>query len=240
MLVTDSAFPNGNAPDSQLCTIMAGGFSATADAFLIEGADGMPHSGGYQRCIIPPETIGAWTTKTARLSATGGWHAMIYTRTAQFAFEREQSLLLARAEREAQERLDRGLATDIFRCSIANRVFGLLWLRTSGGSAAGPSPNRSAKRSTRSSRWASASPSPRPTPTPNASWSAGRRANWSRSRKCAIRYSTHRPLRWARSCSRPARSIRRRPRRRPGARASGRAPRSPTRSGRNRMLAPDR
>ncbi len=28
----------------------------------------------------------------------------------------------------AQERLDRVLATDIFRCSIANRAFGLLWL----------------------------------------------------------------------------------------------------------------
>ncbi len=70
-------------------------------AFLIKGADGLPHLGGYQRCIVPPETIGTWTTKIARLSAAGGWHAMVYTRMAEFAFEREQFLLLAPSEREA-------------------------------------------------------------------------------------------------------------------------------------------
>ena len=31
----------------------------------------------------------------------GGWHALVYTRTAEFAFEREDFLLLARSEEEA-------------------------------------------------------------------------------------------------------------------------------------------
>ena len=36
-------------------------------AHLIKGADGMALSGGYQRCSIPYNTIGTWTTKIARL-----------------------------------------------------------------------------------------------------------------------------------------------------------------------------
>ena len=49
-------------------------------AHLIRGADGMALHGGYERCIIPYETIGTWTTKIARLPATGGWHALVYVR----------------------------------------------------------------------------------------------------------------------------------------------------------------
>ena len=49
-------------------------------AHLIRGADGMALQGGYQRCVIPYETIGTWTTKIARLPATGGWHALVYVR----------------------------------------------------------------------------------------------------------------------------------------------------------------
>ena len=82
-------------------------------AFLIQGADGQaPHSGGYQRCQVPDETIVTWTTKIARLPASGGWHAMVYTRTAEFAFERDSFLLLAQSERAApalhRRFLDRG------------------------------------------------------------------------------------------------------------------------------------
>ena len=64
-------------------------------AFLIRGADGLPHSGGYQRCIIPEETIGTWTTKITRLPSSGGWQAMVYTKLAEFRFERDEFLLLA-------------------------------------------------------------------------------------------------------------------------------------------------
>ena len=70
-------------------------------AFLIRGADGLPHSGGYQRCIIPEETIGTWTTKIARLPSSGGWQAMVYTKRAEFRFERDEFLLLAPDEAAA-------------------------------------------------------------------------------------------------------------------------------------------
>ena len=64
-------------------------------AFLIQGADGLPHSGGYQRCLIPEETIGTWTTKIGRLPSSGGWQAMVYTKLTEFRFERDEFLLLA-------------------------------------------------------------------------------------------------------------------------------------------------
>ena len=71
-------------------------------AFLIRGADGLPHSGGYQRCLVPEETIGTWTTKIARLPSSGGWQAMVYTKLAEFRFERDEFLLLAPNEDAAQ------------------------------------------------------------------------------------------------------------------------------------------
>ncbi len=70
-------------------------------AFLIRGADGLPHSGGYQRCLVPEETIGTWTTKIARLPSSGGWQAMVYTKLAEFRFERDEFLLLAPDEKAA-------------------------------------------------------------------------------------------------------------------------------------------
>ena len=69
-------------------------------AHIIRGADGMALSGGYQRCIVPHETIGTWTTKIARLPVSGGWHALVYTKTAEYAFERDSFLLLAQSEDE--------------------------------------------------------------------------------------------------------------------------------------------
>ena len=64
-------------------------------AHIIRGADGMALSGGYQRCVIPQRTIGTWTTKIARLPASGGWHALIYTKMAEFAAEHDGFLMLA-------------------------------------------------------------------------------------------------------------------------------------------------
>ena len=70
-------------------------------AHVIKGADGMVLSGGYQRCVIPPETIGTWTTKIARLPVSGGWHSLVYTRTAEFSYERDSFLLLTKTQEEA-------------------------------------------------------------------------------------------------------------------------------------------
>ncbi len=70
-------------------------------AHLIRGADGMALSGGYERCHVPPETVGTWTTKIARLPVSGGWHALVYTKLAEYAFERDGFLLLVKSEEEA-------------------------------------------------------------------------------------------------------------------------------------------
>ncbi len=70
-------------------------------AHLIQGADGMALSGGFLRCVVPHETVGTWTTKIARLPASGGWHALVYTRMAEWRFERNAFLLLAPSEEDA-------------------------------------------------------------------------------------------------------------------------------------------
>ena len=69
-------------------------------AHLIRGADGMALSGRYQRCQIPYDTVGTWTTRIAKLPVSGGWHAMAYTKTAEFSFERDSFLLLARTQED--------------------------------------------------------------------------------------------------------------------------------------------
>ena len=70
-------------------------------AHLIRGADGLALSGGYQVCRIPHETLGTWTTKIARLPASGGWHGLVYTKQAEYAFEKDSFLLLAQSAEEA-------------------------------------------------------------------------------------------------------------------------------------------
>ena len=62
----------------------------------------MALSGGYQAVRhVPYETIGTWTTKIARLPVSGGWHALVYTKTAEYGFEKDSFLLLAQTEEEA-------------------------------------------------------------------------------------------------------------------------------------------
>ena len=70
-------------------------------AHLLAGRDGTALSGGFHRCEVPDETLGTWTTKIARLPMSGGWHALVYTRMAEYAFERDAFLLLAPGEAEA-------------------------------------------------------------------------------------------------------------------------------------------
>ena len=61
----------------------------------------MALSGGYLRCGIPYATIGTWTTKIAKLPMSGGYHALVYTRMAEFSHERDAFLLLAHSEGDA-------------------------------------------------------------------------------------------------------------------------------------------
>ena len=70
-------------------------------AHLVRGADGTALSGGYQRCMVPPHTVGTWTTKIVRLPASGGWHAIVYTKWAEFSHDSDSFLLLAGDERDA-------------------------------------------------------------------------------------------------------------------------------------------
>ena len=70
-------------------------------AHIIKGIEGMALSGGYQPCQVPYNTIGTWTTRIARLPASRGWHALVYTRLAEFSFERDDFLLLAQDEADA-------------------------------------------------------------------------------------------------------------------------------------------
>ena len=70
-------------------------------AHLIRGVEGMALSGGYQQCQVPYHTIGIWTTRIARLPASRGWHALVFTRLAEFSFERDDFLLLAQDQADA-------------------------------------------------------------------------------------------------------------------------------------------
>ena len=70
-------------------------------AHLIKGVEGMALSGGYQRCQVPHHTVGTWTTRIARLPVSRGWHALVYTRLAEFNFDRDDFLLLAQDQADA-------------------------------------------------------------------------------------------------------------------------------------------
>ena len=72
-------------------------------AHLIEGVEGLALSGGFQRCHVPRETVGTWTTKIAKLPGGRGWHAIVYTKMAEFSFERSDFLLLALEEEQAPD-----------------------------------------------------------------------------------------------------------------------------------------
>ena len=70
-------------------------------AYIIKGVEGMALSGGYQQCQVPYHTVGTWTTRIARLPVSRGWHALVYTRLAEFSFERDDFLLLAQDQADA-------------------------------------------------------------------------------------------------------------------------------------------
>jgi hypothetical protein len=119
-----------------LYTINAGGFSAVADAFALDAADGLwflsmvgpqtalkaiwasilkqppepawliqglegAYVGDYRRCHIPYESLGTWTTHMTRLPGSGAYHAMVYTKLAEYAFDQQNFLLLSTTEKEA-------------------------------------------------------------------------------------------------------------------------------------------
>jgi hypothetical protein len=69
-------------------------------AWLIQGVEGA-FVGDYRRCYVPYESLGTWTTQMARLPGSGGYHALVFPRLAEYTFDRQDFLLLARSEDEA-------------------------------------------------------------------------------------------------------------------------------------------
>lgn len=69
-------------------------------AWLIQGIEGA-FVGDYRRCSVPYETLGTWTTQMTRLPGIGGYHALVYTRLAEYTFDRKDFLFLARSREEA-------------------------------------------------------------------------------------------------------------------------------------------
>ena len=66
------------------------------------GADGMALHGGYQRCVIPHETIGSWTTKIARLHSDRRLaRPRVYEDRRSSDHEKDSFLLLAQSAEEA-------------------------------------------------------------------------------------------------------------------------------------------
>ena len=57
--------------------------------------------GEYQKYTIPPDTTGTWTTKITKLPNKNGWHAMVYTKMAEFTNDNKSFLIIARNEHEA-------------------------------------------------------------------------------------------------------------------------------------------
>ena len=58
---------------------------------------------GYIRCQIPHTSQGTWTTRLVRMENGMGYHAMVYSRMAEYAFDREDFVMLAREEEEAPD-----------------------------------------------------------------------------------------------------------------------------------------
>ena len=89
-------------------------------AHIIRGADGMALSGGYQRCQIPYETIGTWTTcryckhdHTTHLTSSGQPH---FYRPATEAEKRDPSVMLYR------HTLSQGGSVLVRRMVVANHA----------------------------------------------------------------------------------------------------------------------
>ena len=92
-------FLSMTGPQTSLRAIAAAMVKQPPDpAYIIEGLEGTALTGKFERCMIPPESIGTWTTKMVKLPVCGGYHAIMYTRLAEYAHPREDFLLLSREE----------------------------------------------------------------------------------------------------------------------------------------------
>ncbi len=54
-------------------------------------------------------SIGTWTTRITRMANGMGWHAMVYTRMAEYVFEKDDFLLVTRPREDPMEQHHRFL-----------------------------------------------------------------------------------------------------------------------------------
>ena len=75
--------------------------SPPSPAFISRGLPGLSAIEEFDRYMIPPHLIGTCTPKLSKLPNKNGWHAMVYTKNAEYSNNNDSFLLIARNEEEA-------------------------------------------------------------------------------------------------------------------------------------------
>ena len=78
-------------------------------AHLTPGADGLLLNEQLVTCQVPTVSLGTWTVRMTRMANQMGWHAMTYTKMAEYSFERDDFLLITRPGEDEMERHHRFL-----------------------------------------------------------------------------------------------------------------------------------
>ncbi len=88
-------------------------------AHLTPGAEGLALNEEMLTCQVPPPSLGTWTSRITRMANRMGWHAMTYTKLAEYSFERDDFLLVTRPGEDPTERhyrfLDRRVSLPLHR-----------------------------------------------------------------------------------------------------------------------------
>ena len=95
---------------------------------LTPGPEGLTLSDGILNCRVPPQTIGTWTTRITRMANRMGYHAMVYTKTAEYSFDRDDFLLVTRTGENQTEQHHRFLDRRI-SLPLHHSWAGWLWER---------------------------------------------------------------------------------------------------------------
>lgn len=88
-----------------------------ATGYLSRCSKGTPIEQGYKTCLVPYQTQGTWTTVLTRLPNSRAWHCLIYTKMAEYSYERNHFLILPATEDQAPQLhhryLDKRVATPL-------------------------------------------------------------------------------------------------------------------------------
>ena len=71
--------------------------------YLTPGTEGLALDGKYHHCLIPPISQGTWKVRMNKMANGVGHHAMAYTAMAEYSFDNEIFVLLARDGENEQE-----------------------------------------------------------------------------------------------------------------------------------------